>query len=93
MKIMKLYMVRMRDKVEEAMPSHCDYTVALVIRADSSVSARKMAQKNAGRDELHYAGAHLWLDPLMTSCRKLGEATPGTQQDAGILCTEDRSHG
>lgn len=57
-----------------------DETAALVVRARSSVKARKLAAAAHG-DE----GAITWTCSGRSNCRKLGEATPGARADEAVI--------
>lgn len=73
---MRLFIYMLKRKGDIAY----DETAAVIVRARSSAKARKLAATVRG-DE----GELAWTCPGRSSCRKLGEVTPGARADEAVI--------
>lgn len=76
-----LYLLTRKDKPD------WDENRGFVVRARSAQRARALAQEQAS-GEARFGGEParpFWTETSLVSCRKIGEATPGTRQTEEVV--------
>ena len=79
---MFLYLLEIRESAHANLRHSYDVNQGFVVRAKSSYDARKIANGRAA-DE-----GTIWDNPNLTSCRRIGEVTPGASTKPGIVLTD-----
>lgn len=75
---MFLYLLEVKDGCGGGYDSYYGH----VVRAASSYEARKLANGRSANE-----GA-IWDDPKRTSCRRIGEVTPGARTTPGVVLSD-----